>query len=134
MLENLVRQYLEKFLPGAEENFEFDATYGTILDIEGDEGGFKIYIEPREDKAWFHCSLIKIPPRKRETFYQSLLINQIFGELTKGAHFSLNMEEQEVLLCLAIDISDGDAEKFNTHLMQFLESCWLWRTTLEQWK
>ncbi len=132
MLENLVRQYLEKFLPGIEENFEFDSTYGTILDI--DDGAFKIYIEPREDKAWFHCSLIKIPQRKREKFYQSLLINQIFGELTKGAHFSLNVEKQEVLLCLAIDISDGDTEKFNTQLTRFLESCWLWKTTLEQWK
>lgn len=132
MLENLVRQYLEKNLPGAEENFEFDATYGTILDI--DDGTFKIYIEPREDKAWFHCSLIKISSRKREKFYQSLLVNQIFGEFTKGAHFSLNMERNEVLLCLAIDISDGDTEKFNTHLTQFLESCWVWKTTLEQWK
>ena len=132
MLENLVRQYLEKNLPGTEENFEFDAIYGTVLDI--DDGTFKIHIEPRENKAWFYCSLIKIPVRKREKFYQSLLVNQIFGELTKGAHFSLNMEKQEVLLCLTVDISDKNFEKFDIQLTQFLESCWLWKTTFEQWK
>ena len=99
-----------------------------------DDGRFQIKIEPNEQEVWLHCEIIAIPKFKRVKFYEKLLTGQLFGKFTKGAHFSLNIEDQQVLLCKSFSIENISQDEFDIQLNEFFEMCLAWRKILTEIK
>ena len=78
--------------------------------------------------------IFDIPKQKREKIYEALLTTQIFGQLTRGAHFSLNVNEQKILLCKSISIENITQEEFDRILKEFFETCLLYKATLKHFE
>ena len=129
-LEKLLRQFVKDYCNNVE--FEYDATYGSVLSM--DDGLLQVKIEPHEGEAWFHCAVFDIPKHKRERIYEALLTSQIFGQLTRGAHFSLNIGEQKILLCKNINLENISQESFDSALKEFFETCLLYKATLKDFE
>lgn len=130
-LENLLKKFVIT-LGKTEKEFEFDAEFGSILSL--DDGRLQIKIEPNDQEAWLHCDIVNIPKFKKEKFYETLLTSQLFGKLTDGAHFSLNLKEQCVLLCKSFSCENISQDEFDVQLNKFFRSCLVWRETLEQFR
>lgn len=129
MLERFLRSYVEA-CQGDVENFEYDSTTGSILSF-GDPN-LQVVAEPNENEVWLHCTLYDIPLKNREKFYEALLTSQAFGQLTKGAHFSLDLNEGKVLLCHHFPLENIEQTQFNQNINQFWEVCLVWLAALEQ--
>ena len=129
-LEKLLRQFVKVYCDDAD--FEYDATYGSVLSM--DDGLLQVKVEPHENNAWLHCAIFDIPKQKREKIYEALLTTQIFGQLTRGAHFSLNVNEQKILLCKSISIENITQEEFDRILKEFFETCLLYKATLKHFE
>ena len=129
-LEKLLRQFVKVYCNDVD--FEYDATYGSILSM--DDGLLQVKIEPHENEAWFHCAIYDIPKQNREKIYEALLTTQIFGQLTRGAHFSLNINEQKILLCKSVNIENIAQENFDYLLKEFFETCLLYKATLKHFE
>ena len=130
-LEDLLRTFIVG-LGKDEKDFEFDSEFGSVLSL--DDGRFQIKIEPNEQEVWLHCEIIAIPKFKRVKFYEKLLTGQLFGKFTKGAHFSLNIENQQVLLCKSFSIENISQDEFDIQLNEFFEMCLAWRKILKEMK
>ena len=129
-LENLLEQFVKVYCNNMD--FEYDATYGSVLSI--DDGLLEVKIEPHEKEAWFHCAIFDIPRQNREKIYEALLTTHIFGQLTRGAHFSLNINEQKILLCKTVKIEDMPQERFDQLLKEFFETCLIYKATLKHFE
>ena len=129
-LEKLLQQFVKAYCNDVE--FEYDATYGSVLSM--DDGLLQVKVEPHEKEAWFHCAIFDIPQHNREKIYEALLTTQIFGQLTRGAHFSLNIHEQKILLCKSVNIENITQEEFDRLLKEFFETCLLYKATLTHFK
>lgn len=130
-LEDLLRTFVVG-LGKSEKDFEFDPEFGSVLSL--DDGRFQIKIEPNEQEVWLHCEIIAIPRLKKEKFYEKLLTGQLFGKFTKGAHFSLNLENQQVLLCKSFSVENISQDEFDIQLNEFFEMCLAWRKILKEIK
>lgn len=130
-LEDLLKTFIVG-LGKDEKDFEFDSEFGSVLSL--DDGNFQIKIEPHEQEVWLHCEIIAIPKFKKEKFYEKLLTAQLFGTLTKGAHFSLNLESQQGLLCKAFSVENISQNEFDKQLNEFFEMCLAWRKILKEIK
>lgn len=129
-LEKLLRQFVKVYCNNVE--LEYDATFGSVLSM--DDGMLDIKVEPHENEAWLHCAIFDIPKHKREKIYEVLLTTQLFGQLTRGAHFSLNLSEQKILLCKNIKIETITQEDFDHMLKEFFETCLLYKATLNHFE
>lgn len=130
-LEDLLKTFIVE-LGKQEKDFEFDSEFGSVLSL--DDGKFQIKIEPNEQDVWLHCEIFAIPKFKKEKFYEKLLTGQLFGKFTKGAHFSLNLESRQVLLCKSFSIENISQEEFDNQLNEFFEMCLAWEKILEEVK
>lgn len=129
MLEKFLKSYVEE-CQGDVENFEYDSNSGSILSF-GDPN-LQVIAEPNENEVWLHCALHDIPLKNREKFYEALLTSQAFGQLTKGAHFSLDLNESKVLLCRHFSLESTGQTQFNQNINEFWEACLVWLATLER--
>ena len=129
-LEKLLRQFVKVYCNDVE--FEYDATYGSVLSM--DDGLLELKVEPHGNEAWFHCAIFDIPKYNREKIYEALLTTQIFGQLTRGAHFSLNINDQKILLCKNVNIENMAQEEFDRLLKEFFETCLLYKATLKHFE
>lgn len=126
-LETLLQRFADVYCNRTK--IEYDATYGSVLVMDDDL--LEVRVEPNEDEAWFHCPIFDIPKNKREKIYEMLLTSQLFGKLTRGAHFSLNISEQKILLCKNIKIENIMQEDFDHVLREFFETCLLYKANLK---
>ena len=129
-LEKLLQQFVKTYCNNAD--FEYDAIYGSTISM--DDGLLEVKVEPHEKEAWFHCAIFDIPKHKREKIYEALLTTQIFGQLTRGAHFSLNINEQKILLCKNVTLENITQEAFDSLLKEFFETCLLYKATLKHFE
>lgn len=129
MLETFLRNYVKEYC-GESAEVEYDSTCGSILSF-GDES-LSVIVEPHESEAWLSCPLRDIPVKNREKFYESLLVSQLFCQLTRGAHFSLNLNKGKVLLCKNFSLENLDQKDFNEKLNQFWEACLSWLSILDK--
>ena len=126
-IADLLKQYIKK--NGNEKvEFSWDETFGSILSIDG--GNLNVKIEPHNNEVWFHCAIFDIPHHNKEHFYEKLLVSQLFGQLTRGAHFSLDLNQKNVLLCKTLTTEGINEEIFDHTLTEFIETCLLWKATL----
>ncbi|MDR2396636.1 MAG: type III secretion system chaperone [Puniceicoccales bacterium] len=128
-LEFLLSTYSRDVLKH-DQALPYDSTYGSVLDLN--DGEIKCHVEPAEPHIYFYAPIFEIPTGRREEFFKSLLINQLFGKLTDQSYFGLDEKNNHVLLFRVLEGENITQNAFNGYLNSFIESCLLWKAALRE--
>jgi hypothetical protein len=84
----------------------------------------EIHLEcsPNNSEIFVHSALVPLPSRKREIFYSKLLELHLFGVLTSGAIFSLDLEHERVLIFKIFAFETMDLSRFLSALEEFVRT------------
>ena len=94
---------------------------------------FTIDIEASEDLKTVHIysALCIIPPRDKETLYESLLEANLFGRGTGGAAFGVDIEMGEILLSQKLVMEKLDYQDFVNVLESFVNHVEAWTEKID---
>ena len=117
MMKLLGKAYeLERPVPKLEES---------VYALPIDEEGRRVRISEANDSFSFHAAVAPVPVNECETYFQHLLLADLFNQGTQGCVLGLDLEEK--FITISFDCSDSvDYKEFKVLLEEFIGMVDLW--------